>query len=123
MAEIDIESKIYRLYNAAFGRFPDYDGLNYWIEKNNNLTDTYKDTAKSFIQSEEFEFLYGKESTNNQFITKLYNNVLKRNPDFDGFKYWTTQLDSGLENRSEILIGFSESLENKSLFSDETAIF
>ena len=118
-----IESKIYRLYNAAFGRFPDFDGLNYWIEKNNNLSDTYKDTAKSFIKSQEFEFLYGKESTNNQFITNLYSNVLKRNPDFDGFQYWSNQLDSGLENRSEILIGFSESLENKSLFSAETAIF
>ncbi len=118
-----IESKIYRLYNAAFGRFPDFDGLNYWIEKNNNLTDTYKDTAKSFIESQEFELLYGKEETNNQFITSLYSNVLKRNPDSDGFQYWSDQLDNGLENRSEILIGFSESLENKSLFSEETAIF
>jgi len=31
----DVTGKIYRLYNAAFGRFPDKIGLNYWIEKNN----------------------------------------------------------------------------------------
>ena len=124
LKEIDsIESKIYRLYNAAFGRFPDYEGLNYWIEKNNYQIDTYKQTAQSFIASQEFENLYGKESTNHQFVISLYSNVLDRLPDSAGFNYWTTQLDSSLENRSELLIGFSESLENKALFTGETAIF
>ena len=118
-----IESKIYRLYNSAFGRFPDYQGINYWIEKNKSQIDTYKKTAESFIASQEFENLYGKESTNHEFVKSLYSNVLDRSPDASGFNYWTTQLDSGSENRSELLIGFSESLENKALFTAETAIF
>ena len=30
----DITGKIYRLYNSVFNRFPDSDGLNYWISMN-----------------------------------------------------------------------------------------
>ena len=30
----DISGKVYRLYNSAFSRFPDKQGLNYWIQKN-----------------------------------------------------------------------------------------
>jgi len=31
--------------------------------------------------------------------------------------YWLGNLNSGLETRYEVLLGFSESTENKSLFS------
>ena len=32
----DITGKIYRLYSAAFGRFPDKDGYKYWIQFESN---------------------------------------------------------------------------------------
>jgi Domain of unknown function (DUF4214) len=33
---------------------------------------------------------------NTTFINKIYNNVLGRNPDSDGFNYWKKQLDTGV---------------------------
>ena len=33
--------------------------------------------------------------------------------------YWLNQLDKGIENRARVLIGFSESSENKKLFTEE----
>ena len=119
----DITGKIYRLYNAAFNRFPDKNGLIYWINKNVSGEDTYRATASSFIISKEFIDSYGKDTSNKQYINNLYKNILNRNSDSEGFNYWNNQLEKGLEDRSELLMGFSESAENKSIFSAETNIF
>ena len=119
----DISGKIYRLYNASFGRFPDKDGLEYWINKNKTGTDSFRVTAKSFIKSNEFINLYGLESSNSEFIKSLYSNILDREPDINGFNYWSNQINSGLEDRSELLMGFSESIENKQIFSAETNLY
>ena len=118
-----ISGKIYRLYNASFGRFPDNSGLKYWITKNIAGEDTYEETAKSFILSIEFLNLYGSNSSNTEYINALYQNILNRKPDSEGFNYWENQLESGYEDRSQLLMGFSESLENKAIFSQETNIF
>ena len=57
----EVSSQIYRLYNAAFNRFPDIDGFNYWISKNSSLENSYRQTAASFLQSQEFTNTYGPE--------------------------------------------------------------
>ncbi len=119
----DITGKVYRLYNATFGRFPDKAGLKYWIEKNKSKIDSYRSTAQSFILSNEFQSLYGSNTTNADYIESLYTNVLDREPDQEGFNYWFDQIESGNEDRSELLMGFSESQENKIIFSSETSIF
>ena len=118
----NISSKIYRLYNASFARFPDLDGLKYWIEKNTSNQNTYKQTAASFIISEEFSNLYGKTSSNKEYINNLYLNVLGRDADLNGFSYWLGQIENGLEDRSQLLMGFSESKENRLLFTSQTNI-
>ena len=118
----DINSKIYRLYNAAFSRFPDHSGISYWIEQNIKGIDTYESTAQSFIASKEFAASYGQEISNSQFITNLYGNILNRLPDENGYSYWINQINKGLEDRGQVLMGFSESNENKSIFSTETGI-
>ena len=38
----------------------------------------------------------------------------------DGYEYWVGQLNNGMEDRSELLLGFAESAENKLLFSEIT---
>ncbi len=119
----DITGKIYRLYNSALGRFPDFSGLTYWINQNNYGIDSYRKTAQSFILSNEFKILYGEDSTDHVYISSLYSNILNRKADTEGYNYWVNQLEKGYEDRSEILMGFSESLENQAIFSNETSIF
>lgn len=114
--------KIYRLYNAAFGRFPDRDGLEYWINSNTSGKDTYRATAQSFVISDEFINLYGGEQSNENYINNLYLNILNRSPDNEGFNYWQNQINLGIEDKSELLMGFSESRENKIIFTSETSI-
>ena len=119
----DISSKIFRLYNSTFGRFPDIEGLKYWIDNNDNGIDTFKKTAESFIESKEFKSLYGENITNSVFIGKLYKNVLGRVSDAEGFNYWVGNLNDGVENRSEILLNFSESNESIDNFTNQTGTY
>ena len=57
------------------------------------------------------------------YVNTLYQNVLSRYADVGGLNYWLGQLHSGAETRYEVLLGFSESVENKSLFSEMTGLY
>ena len=118
----DVSGKIFRLYNAAFHRFPDSSGLNYWITKNKSGENSYRQTCSSFIISNEFIHAYGNEITNEEYLNTLYSNVLNRSADLNGFNYWLGNLNNGIEDRSEVLMGFSESVENKALFMESTGL-
>ena len=109
---------MFRLYNAAFKRFPDSNGLKYWITQRTSGIDSERVVANSFIQSAEFKKKYGSNLTNGEYINVVYNNVFARLPDTSGYEYWLGQLDNGIETRYEVFLGFSESSENKTLFSE-----
>ena len=114
------DAQMFRLYNASFNRFPDSDGLKYWInEYSKGITD-YRNIAESFIISNEFKQRYGATNTNLEFATNMYKNILGRLPDSDGLNYWVSNLDAGTNSRVDVLGGFSESIENKNLFSQVT---
>jgi len=102
----------YRLYQAAFARQPDVPGLSFWIGQMDNGA-ALEVVAAAFIGSAEFTGLYGTNPGNEQFVTLLYQNVLSRLPDAGGLAFWVDKLDAGAMTRSEVLIGFSESVENK----------
>ena len=75
--------------------------------------------AKEYIQSE----TYGENVDTGTYVNNLYKNILGRDADQGGYDYWVEQLDSGQENRGELLLGFAESVENKALFSEVTGLF
>jgi hypothetical protein len=72
-----------------------------------------KSVAGGFVSSAEFKALYGASPTNTQIVTKFYENVLHRAPEFGGYNYWLGMLNSGL-SVSNALAAFSESPENVS---------
>ncbi len=118
----DITGKVFRLYNAAFSRFPDSSGLYYWITKNQSGENTYRQTCQSFIISNEFQETYGNSITHEEYLNALYSNILNRDADLNGFSYWLGNLNNGAEDRSEVLMGFAESVENKALFMETTGL-
>lgn len=102
----------YRLYQAAFGRKPDLEGLGYWIkdmDKGSSLTTV----AAGFFQSPEFQKLYGANPSTTTLITNFYQNVLHRAPDQAGFDYWNNQLSKGQITAAGALASFCESTENQ----------
>lgn len=103
--------KGYRIYQAAFNRVPDSQGLGYWIgwlDRGLRLLDV----ASGFVNSAEFNALYGENSSDETFVTRLYNNVLHREPEPGGFAFWINSLRVGV-SRAQVLADFSESAENK----------
>ena len=122
-ANFNTESgKMFRLYNASFKRLPDPDGLRYWIGNFSSGKDDERAVASSFLASAEFTARYGANVSNESYVNTLYVNVLGRNADTSGLNYWLGQLFSGAETRYEVLLGFSESAENKALFSEITGL-
>ncbi len=112
--------EMFRLYNAAFARFPDADGLKYWIDQFSSGRNTRRVVAQSFLGSAEFTVKYGSNVSDETYVNNLYKNVLGRDADTEGLNYWVGNLSSGLETRYEALLGFAESAENKALFTDMT---
>ncbi|WP_269625216.1 DUF4214 domain-containing protein [Prochlorococcus marinus] len=119
----DATGQMFRVYNAAFARFPDAGGLEYWIEKNASGENSNRQVADSFLASDEFKSTYGENVDTGTYVNTLYKNILGREADQAGYDYWVEQLDSGLENRGELLLGFAESVENQALFSEVTGLF
>ncbi len=100
---------IARLYLAFFDRAPDRAGFDYWAgrvrrgAKLNNI-------AAEFAKSEEFQNTYGNLN-DAQFIALVYNNVLLRSPDIDGFVFWVERMKRPGVTRGDLMVAFSESLE------------
>ena len=113
---------MFRLYNAAFKRLPDAGGLKYWIGKYTSGENDTRVVASSFIQSPEFELRYGKNLSDTTFVNTLYKNVLGREADAGGLSYWLGGLSSGAKMRNEVLLGFAESAENMTLFTEMTGL-
>ena len=101
----------YRIYQAAFARTPDNDGLKYWIDKVDDGSDLVS-IAKGFIASAEFQSIYGTNPSNEAFVARLYLNVLGREGEAAGADFWVGELDSGRRDKASVLAGFSESNEN-----------
>ncbi len=112
----------YRLYEAAFDRDPDPEGLGFWIDNFDVGNVNLIQMAEYFMQSEEFAQKYGAPDTlgDRDFLTLLYGNVLDRVPDGPGFDFWEDQQDAGL-SRPEMLQYFSESVENYQNVAGEIA--
>ena len=102
----------YRLYKAAFDRVPDNAGLKFWI----NAMDagySLNDVANNFLTGAEFKTLYGASPTTDQFVTKLYANILHRPYDQGGYNWWTNLLNTKQLSQAQVLAYFAESTENQ----------
>jgi hypothetical protein len=110
-------AEAYRLYQTALDRAPDAAGEAYWSAAlASGVTPTQM--AQDFIDSAEFQQDYGSLS-GSAFISQLYENALHRAADPSGLSYWTGLLQQGT-SEATVLVGFSDSLENRLLTADAT---
>ena len=54
------------------------------------------------------------------YLQNLYQTLLNRDQDQGVYDYWVVHLNNGIELPYEVLLGFSESAENKTLFTEMT---
>ncbi len=110
----------YRLYQAAFDRTPDKAGLSFWTHQLDLGLDIQL-VAQGFVDSSEFQSVYGVNPTHADIVNLLYRNVLGRAGEIDGLNYWIGQLDHGLPVGA-LLQGFAISSENHGLVDPTIAL-
>lgn len=102
--------EVFRLYQAAFNRAPDKSGLGFWMDAMDHGK-SLNDVASGFVGSAEFQKLYGANPTNDALVTAMYHNVLHRDPDAGGMKFWLDAMNGGMSS-TQLLTSFSDSTEN-----------
>ncbi|MCR9111548.1 DUF4214 domain-containing protein [uncultured Marivita sp.] len=95
LSSSDFESFI-ELYIAYFNRSPDAVGLNFWGTAFANGT-SLEQMATLFVDQDETRATYPEGTSNTDFVTAVYNNVLGRIPDQDGFDFWIDMLNRSAE--------------------------
>lgn len=102
------KSIVAKLYQVAFGREADLPGMEFWM----NFTEqnSLEHTVYSFINSNEFTAKLGGMS-NEQFLNTMYANLAGRTADTDGFNFWMSQLEGGMD-RADVAWAFAESAES-----------
>lgn len=98
-----------RLYQGAFGRAPDVQGLDDNTALVTSGTIGIAALAASFTSSPEFVARYGQTDATG-FARQLYLNVLHRNPDAAGQRLWVNYTNA--TSRGDALLAFSDSFEN-----------
>lgn len=98
----DFESFI-ELYIAYFNRAPDAVGLNFWGTAFANGT-TLETMASLFVDQTETRATYPDGTSNTEFATSVYNNVLGRTPDQGGIDFWVGLLDGGGVSRDQFIL-------------------
>ena len=96
-----------RLYSVALTRTPDPQGLDYWTARLANREVTGTQAAYGFFFSSEFQ---NAHLSNEQYIQRLYQTFLGRDPEPAGYNYWLTRMADGA-SRTEVFYGFSGSAE------------
>ena len=99
----DLESFI-ELYIAYFNRAPDALGLNFWGTAFANGT-SLQEMAALFVDQEETRNTYPDGLSNEDFATAVYDNVLGRTPDPEGYEFWVDALNSGGIGRDVFILG------------------
>lgn len=103
------------LYEAALDRDGAIDtaGLNFWIDRvEDGLSE--RALARAFLASPEFEASFGDVDalTEEELVTRLYQNVLGRDPDADGFAFWVDVAQNPEFGADGLLLAFATSFEN-----------
>ncbi len=108
----DVAARVARLYEAALDRLPDQGGLNFWVDAAQG-GHPLSALAAGFAGSDEFAARFGGAAPDNgAYVDSLYQNVLGRAGEAGGRAFWTGALGGGA-SRADVLVGFSESAENK----------
>lgn len=101
-----------RAYRLILGREADPDGLRSWTESLANGSITATGLVQGFFGSNEFT---SRNTSNEEYVSILYNTMLSRNGDPEGMNTWLSFLDSKGVSRNYILKGFADSAEFISL--------
>lgn len=103
-----------RLYIAIMKRQPEAEGHAFWLGEVDAGRRTLREAASFFISKEEFQSLYGGDTTDFEYIDLLYGNIMGRDASLDpeGQAFWRNALTvTHTHDRTAVALFFSQSQE------------
>lgn len=108
-------AQLFRVYYGALGRLPDNGGFIWWFGEIAQERHNLRTMAAGFVFSEEFQGIAdgnGDGSVSDaEFIDHMYRNVFGREPDAEGFAWWTAELSSARKSQTDVLVEMTQSNE------------
>ncbi|MFP7675720.1 DUF4214 domain-containing protein [Marivita sp. S0852] len=95
------------MYIAYFNRAPDAEGLMFWANAFATGT-SLGDIASFFATSVEAQLIFPDSATPEAFVSAVYDNVLGRTSDSEGFEFWTSVLADGRVSQGEFVLAILE---------------
>lgn len=106
---IEATGFIARLYTKMLGRGFDDDGIEYWCQEYLAKGRSIEEIASDgFLHSPEFT---SQNLNDKEFVTRMYQTFLNREPDEAGLNDWINRLETGKETRDSLVYGFTHSKE------------
>lgn len=100
---------IARLYTKMLGRRYEDDGLEYWCKEYLTGRRTIEFIlTDGFLHSQE---LQNQNLSNEEFVTRMYETFLNREPEEAGLRDWVSRLEKGEVTRDSLVYGFTNSAE------------
>ncbi len=97
-----------RLYTCCLKRDAEEGGLQYWSLALTNLEQTGASAAQFFFESDEFR---GFNTTDKEYLIRLYTTFMDREPDKSEISYWRGEMAEGRQDRHSVLAFFAQSEE------------
>ena len=120
--EMSSEYLVTEIYVATFGRAPANAGMNYWADSVDTGSFTIDQVAQSFFDQPETQTKFPEDSSNSEFITTIYYNVLNRAPAEAGLAYWVDALDSGTMRRDQAIMSIINGAKSATGSSDDAGM-
>ena len=98
----DIEKEVSGLYLTIIGRSPDAAGVSYWVDEVISGKLTVSQVGQSFFEQPEVIEKY-ENLSNGSFIEAVYQNVLGRDVEEEGFSYWKNELDNNTISKDRFI--------------------
>ena len=99
---------IARLYKYVLNRDSEEDGMEFWTNELYSFRRSGAEVGLQFIFSDEF---INRKTSDAEFVTILYKTFFGRDPEQEGFDFWTSALKDGKLDRMGVALGFVYSQE------------
>jgi hypothetical protein len=110
--------KILELYSAYFNRAADANGLKFWIGRFSSYFEYFKkgatdsqaeeyafnEVAKEISKSNEFLTLYPPTQSAEEFVNRIYTNLLGRASDAEGLAFWVGHIHAGTMAKEQAIL-------------------
>ncbi|EGV27588.1 hypothetical protein ThidrDRAFT_4599 [Thiorhodococcus drewsii AZ1] len=108
-AERDTSWQVAEIYIATMGYAPDSEGLDYWVNNIETLSQwTQTTVAQSFFDQPLVQAEYPSSLGYGPLIEALYQNIFDRAPDSEGYAYWLSELEAGRVQRNQMIVALIE---------------